>query len=130
MVGLEEDLFNIGATSNPAKCSKLIKSIKNYIQKTYKTPDNIVNAIQQLKHPALGYDNMPTKSKYVNKDDNPDVDAYVIAKFMRKEYYKAMRARKDKYNNNQSNPWALIYNQCAPELMNKKKWKQDRKEEQ
>jgi hypothetical protein len=30
-----------------------------------------------------------------------------------------MMVRKDKYNENKSNAWALIYNQCTPELKNK-----------
>ena len=30
-----------------------------------------------------------------------------------------MRVRKDKYNKNESNAWALINDQCAPELKNK-----------
>jgi hypothetical protein len=30
-----------------------------------------------------------------------------------------MMVRKDKYNENESNAWALIYDQCTPELKNK-----------
>ncbi len=42
-----------------------------------------------------------------------------MAKFTQKEDYMAMRARKEKYIENDSNAWALIYDQCAPELKNK-----------
>ena len=35
VVGLEEDIFDVGALSDPAKYSKSLKSIENYIQKTY-----------------------------------------------------------------------------------------------
>jgi hypothetical protein len=42
-----------------------------------------------------------------------------MAKFTWKEDYKAMRARKDKYSENELNAWVLIYDQCAPELKNK-----------
>ena len=42
-----------------------------------------------------------------------------MTKFTWKEDYKAMRVRKDKYNENESNAWALIYGQCTPELKNK-----------
>jgi hypothetical protein len=42
-----------------------------------------------------------------------------MAKFTWKENYKAMRDRKDKYSDNKSNAWVLIYDQCAPELKNK-----------
>ena len=45
-IGLEEDTFDVGASSDPAKFSKSLKSIVNYIQKTYKMPDNIMKAIQ------------------------------------------------------------------------------------
>ena len=40
--GLERDTFNVGSSSNPAKFSKLLKNIENYIQKTYKDPDDMV----------------------------------------------------------------------------------------
>ncbi len=40
---------------DPAKFSKSLKSIENYIQKTYKMPDDIVKAIQQMKRPTLDY---------------------------------------------------------------------------
>ena len=49
VIRLEEDTFDVGASSDPAKFSKLLKSIKNYIQKTYKMPDDIVKAIQHMK---------------------------------------------------------------------------------
>ena len=34
--GLENDTFDVGASSNYAKFSKSLKNIENYIQKTYK----------------------------------------------------------------------------------------------
>ncbi len=46
--GLEDDTFNVGALSNPAKFSKLLKNIETYIQKIYKSPNNIVMALQQM----------------------------------------------------------------------------------
>jgi hypothetical protein len=30
-----------------------------------------------------------------------------------------MKTRKDQFKDNESNAWALIYDQCAPELKNK-----------
>ncbi len=62
VIGLEEDTFNVGTSSNPAKFSKSLKSIKNYIQKTYKMPDDIVKAIQQMNLPTLPYPDKPTKA--------------------------------------------------------------------
>jgi hypothetical protein len=44
-----------------------------------------------------------------------------MAKFAWKEDYKGMKYQKDKYNDNKSNAWALIYDQCSPELKNKLK---------
>ncbi len=46
--GLENDTFDIGASSNPAKFSKLLKNIETYIQKNCKSPDDIVKALQQM----------------------------------------------------------------------------------
>jgi hypothetical protein len=44
-----------------------------------------------------------------------------MAVFAWKEDYKSMKSRKDKYRDNKSNAWALIYNQCMPKLKNKLK---------
>ena len=46
--GCENNKFDLGAMSNPGKFSKLQKSIKNYIQKTYKDPEDMVKTIQQI----------------------------------------------------------------------------------
>ncbi len=46
-----------------------------------------------------------------------------MGKFAWKEEYKVIKYRKDKYNDNEYNAWALIYDQCCPELKNKLKGK-------
>ena len=109
----------MGALSDPAKFSKLLKNIENYIKKTYKMPDNIVKTIQQMKRLTLNYPDKPDKDKWVEDQGTFDKDIFDMAKFMWKEDYKAMMVRKDKYKENKSNAWALIYGQCAPELKNK-----------
>ncbi len=50
VVGLKNDTFDVGVWSDPAKFSKLLRNIKNYIQKTYKEPDNIVKIVQEIKN--------------------------------------------------------------------------------
>jgi hypothetical protein len=55
MAGLEDDMFNVGAASDPAKFSKSLKNIENYIQKTYRSPDNIVKTLQHRKKATLSY---------------------------------------------------------------------------
>jgi hypothetical protein len=97
-IGLEEDMFDVGAPSNPAKFSKSLKSIKNYIQKSYKMPDNIMKAIQQMKRPTLPYPDKPTKAHCMDNQGDLDEDEFKMAKFTWKKDYKAMRERKDKYN--------------------------------
>ncbi len=42
-----------------------------------------------------------------------------MAVFAWKEDYKSMKSRMDKYRDNESNTWALIYDQCLPKLKNK-----------
>ena len=69
---LEDDVFDVGAASDPAKFSKSLKSIENYIQVNYKTCDDIVKAIQQLKRPTLDYPKQPTKAKYAGADGKVD----------------------------------------------------------
>jgi hypothetical protein len=48
-------------------------------------------------------------------------DKYEMAKFTWKEEYKDTLYRKEKYKENESNVWALVYDQCSPELKNKLK---------
>ncbi len=42
-----------------------------------------------------------------------------MAVFAWKKDYKSMKYRMERYKGNESNAWALIYNQCLPELKNK-----------
>jgi len=46
--GLEDNTFVVGTLSNPAKFSKSLTNIETYIQKHYKSPDDIVKALQQM----------------------------------------------------------------------------------
>jgi len=111
---LEDEVFDVGASSDPAKFSKLLKSIENYIQKNYKTCNGIVKAIQQLKCPTLAYPKQPTRAQYTDANGDFKEDGFDMAKFAWKEDYKGMKYQMDKYNDNESNAWALIHNQCFP----------------
>ncbi len=120
VVGLKNDTFDVGAWSDLSKFSKLLRNIKNYIQKTYKEPDNIVKTIQQMKKADLTYPAKPKKDDPECLDDsgNPDPDAFEIAVFAWKEDYKSMKYKMERYKRNKSNTWALIYGQCSAELKN------------
>ncbi len=121
VVGLKNDTFDVGAWSDPAKFSKLLRNIENYIQKTYKEPNDIVKTIQQMKKADLTYLAKPKKDEPECLDDsgNPDPDAFEMAVFAWKEDYKSKKYRMERYKGNKSNAWALIYDQCLPELKNK-----------
>ncbi len=85
----------------------------------YKTCNNTVKAIQQLKCPTLDYTKQPTRVKYTGASGKVDEDEFEMAKFAWKEDYKGMKYQKDKYKDNELNAWALVYGQCSPELKNK-----------
>jgi hypothetical protein len=121
IVGLKNDTFDVGAWSDPAKFSKLLRNIKNYIQKTYKEPREIVKTIQQMKKVDLAYPAKPKKDDPECLDNSGilDPDAFEMAVFAWKEDYKFMTYRMERYKRNKSNAWALIYDQCLPELKNK-----------
>ncbi len=121
VAGLEDDTFDVGAASDPTKFSKLLKNIENYIQKTYRSPDDMVKTLQNMKKVTLSYPTKPKRQdpQCCDKDGNPDEDMFVMAVFAWKEDYKSMKLRMDKYRDNESNGWALIYDQCLPELKNK-----------
>ena len=75
--------------------------------------------IQQLKHPILVYPKQSTKAQYTDACGDFDDNAFKMAKFAWKKDYNGMKHRIDKFNDNESNAWALIYDQCSPELKNK-----------
>jgi hypothetical protein len=81
--GLENDTFDVGVSSDPAKFSKSLKNIENYIQKTYKHPDDMVKTIQQMKRVSLGYPKKPKKTDKDCCDSNgdPDPDVFDMAVF-------------------------------------------------
>ncbi len=97
---LEEDTFDVGASSDPARFSKSRKAIKTYIQKTYMMPDNIVKLIQQMKCPTLVFPAKPTEGTCVDENNLFNKDKYEMAKFTWKEEYKATLFRKEKYTEN------------------------------
>jgi hypothetical protein len=121
VAGLEDDTFNVGAASDPAKISKLLNNIENHIQKTYRSPDNMVKMLQHTKKVTLSYPTKPKKQdlQCCDKDGNPDEDMFKMAMFAWKEDYKSMKSRMDIYRDNELNAWALIYDQCSPKLKNK-----------
>jgi hypothetical protein len=78
--GLENDTFDVGASSDPAKFSKSLKNIENYIQKTYKDPDDMVKTIQKMKKVSLSYPERPKKTDpdCCDSNGNPDSDAFDV----------------------------------------------------
>jgi hypothetical protein len=62
------------AAGDPTKFSKLLKNIENYIQKTYRSPDNMVKMLQHMKKVTLSYPTKPKKQdpQCCDKDGNPD----------------------------------------------------------
>jgi hypothetical protein len=116
---LEEDMFDVGASSDPARFSKSLKAIEMYKQKTYEMPGNIIKSIKQMKCPTLAFPAKPTKATCVDENNLFYEDEYEMAKFTWKEEYKATLYRKEKYKENELNAWALIYDQCSPALKNK-----------
>jgi hypothetical protein len=85
MAEIKDDIFDVDATSDPAKFTKSLKNIETYIQMTYKMPDNIVKAIQKMKRPTFDPPEKPDKSKCVDSMGNYDADGYNMAKFTWKE---------------------------------------------
>ncbi len=107
VAGLEDNTFNEGAASDPGKFSKLLKNIENYIQKTYRSPDDMVKTLQNTKKVILSYPTKPKKQdpQCCDEDGNPDVDMFEMAIFAWKEDYKSMKLRMDKYRDNEHQKW-------------------------
>jgi hypothetical protein len=116
MAELKDDVFDFGNLSDLAKYSKSLKNIETYIQRTYKMPDDIVKAIQSNKRPVFDPPEKPNKKKCVDEEGDFDADKFEMAKFTWKEDWKLVNQRKIKYEENDANAWALVYNQCSHEL--------------
>ena len=121
---LENDTFDVGASSDPAKFSKPFKNIENFIcWITYKSPNDMGKAIQQMMRATLNYLTKPNKgdAQCLDEEGNPDPNAFEMVVFAWKEDYKSMKSRMNKYKDNESNAntCLLIYDQCSPELKNK-----------
>ena len=70
---------------------------------------------------SLALPTKPDKTKYKDSAGNIDEDEFAMARFEWQENYKSMMKTKEKYKETESNAWALIYDQCSPELKNKLK---------
>ncbi len=81
----------------------------------------MVKTIQQMKRVILNYPEKPKKTDAVccNANGDSDPDMFKMAIFAWKEDYKSMKSKMDRYKSNESNAWALIYDQCSAELKNK-----------
>jgi hypothetical protein len=113
---IKDDTFHAGSSSDPAKYSKLLKSIETYIHRTYKMPDDIVKEIQNRIRLSFDPPEKLDKSKCLDHARKSDPDVFEMAKFTCKEDWKLMKSRKQKYEENEVNAWALVYNQCSNEL--------------
>jgi hypothetical protein len=84
----------------------------------FKMPNDIVKAIQNMQCPTFNPPDKADKASCKDEFGNFDEGEYDMAKFTWKEDYKVVMTRKQKYEENETNLWALIYNQCFPELKN------------
>jgi hypothetical protein len=82
-------------------------------------PEDIVKAIQKTKRPMLEFPVKPMKAAHTDSSGILSEDEFDMGMFNWKENYKAMMTKKEKYEKNKLNVWALIFNKCLPELKNK-----------
>jgi hypothetical protein len=80
----------------------------------------MVKTIQKMKRVILKYPEKlkKTDAACCNANRDPDPDIFKMAVFTWKEDYKLMKSRMEKYKGNESNAWALIYDQCLAEQKN------------
>ena len=107
--GLEDDIFDIGATANPASFNQVLEKIKLYIQKNYKEPRDIVTAIQNRTRMSYAPSTRPVQGTKTNAEFTMDV-------FNWHECRKANSVRERIYKAHESNAWALIFDQCSTGL--------------
>ena len=74
--GLEDDVFDIGASANPASFNQVMEKIGLYIQKNYKDPNEIVLAIRNRSRPNLSPPARPVKGTQSDAEFALDVFDY------------------------------------------------------
>ncbi len=79
MVEIKDNTFHVGGSNDPAKYSKLLKSIKTYIQRTYKMHDDIVKAIQNMIRPSFNPPEKMDKSKCLDNVRKFDPDEFEMS---------------------------------------------------
>ena len=77
--------------------SKSLKTIENYIQRTYKMPDDIVKTIQNMTRQTFKYSDKPKKEDSLDSEGNVDKDLYEMEIFLWKEDWKVVRSKETKY---------------------------------
>ncbi len=77
--------FEVGSSSDPARYSKSLKIIENYIQMTYKMPDDIVKTIQNMTRQMFKHPDKPKKEDSLDSEGNVDKDLYEMEIFSWKE---------------------------------------------
>ena len=107
--GLEDDVFDIGASANPASFNQVMEKIGLYIQKNYKEPNDIVLAIRNRARPNLTLPPRPVKGTQSDAEFSLDIFDY-------QEERKVIAARERVYKAHESNAWALIFDQCSTGL--------------
>jgi hypothetical protein len=75
--------FEVGSSSDPARYSNALKTIENYIQRTYKMPDDIVKTIQNMTRQTFKYPDKPKKEDSLDSQGNLDKDLYTKWKYSR-----------------------------------------------
>jgi hypothetical protein len=116
MAEIKDNTFHVGASSDPAKFTKFLKNIETYIQRPYKMPDNIVKAIQKMKKPTFNPPEKPGESTCMDSAGNYDGDEHDMAKFTWKQNWKLVKAKQQKYQENEANAWVVVYNHCSNEI--------------
>lgn len=109
---LEEAVFDIGTHVKPDQLHHSCLAVENYIQTTYTDPQDIVDAICNIAHPAAL---IPATHK--KKDPlHPDkFELNIIDYKLQAEMYAAHECH---FTAHKSNAWGLIYGQCSPALRN------------
>ncbi len=72
----------------------MLKSIETYIQRTYKMPDDIVKAIQNMIRPSFDPPEKTDKSKCLDNAEKINPEKLKMVEFTWKEDWRMMNSRK------------------------------------
>eukprot|EP00804_Cyclotella_cryptica_P023700 CCRYP_019316-RA/>CCRYP_019316-RA protein AED:0.38 eAED:0.25 QI:0/0/0/1/0/0/2/0/908 len=115
--GVEEYIYDSGVAKNAAQYTKTTERLCNYFQANYKSGDDVAGALRKLQELTI---TMPVAPVAITTTDANGVTTTTAPTYAEEHRYKrkfdAAFSREERYRENTSKAFAVIYEHCTPSL--------------